>query len=194
MLFQFGGQMTQVISTLQSWGFVNALLPFALIFAILYAILDRIQIFGKGQKKVNVVISLVISLLIVIPHIMGQYPANTDPINIINQMLPTLGILLVSILLVLILLGLVLGKQEKHSTLMVWIVAISVGILLYTIASAIWPTLPFGNLFIDPTTVALVIVLLVFGLIVWFITKEGGGPKPKPTKALRDILGMGDQT
>lgn len=175
MMFQFGGA-TGVLQMLQNWGVIDGLLPFLLIFTLMFGILQKAQIFKKnesGDNKINGIISAIIAALIVIPHMIGGiYPAGFDPIVIINQMLPSAGVLLVSILLVLMMLGLVGGRQ-KEGGLLTWIVLIAIGILLMSIISAIWPSIPILKyLAADASLLTLLIVILVFGLIVWFVTKD----------------------
>jgi len=197
-MFQFGGSATGVLQILQNWGVIDGLLPFLLLFTLMFAILTKIGVFG--DRKIAAVISGAISALIVIPHMIGGvYPAGFDPINMINQMLPSAGILLVAILLVLMMIGLVGGETNKISGWIAWVVTIAIGILLLSIISAIWPSIPIVKyLFADASLVALVIVILVFGLIVWFVTKEPLSEAEKTkreaegktlTNALRGMLG-----
>lgn len=188
-MFQFGGA-TGVLQMLQNWGIIDGLLPFLLIFTLMFAILVKTGIF-KDNRKIAGVISATIAALIVIPHMIGGvYPAGYDPINIINQMLPSAGILLVAILLVLMMIGLVGGETGKKSGWMAWIVTIAIGILLLSIISAIWPSIPILKYFVaDASLLALLIVILVFGLIVWFVTKDDTKkPDSNRTKALADLL------
>jgi len=197
MMFQFGGA-TGVLQMLQNWGIIDGLLPFLLIFTLMFAILTKIGVFDN--RKIAGVLAGTIAALIVIPHMIGGvYPAGYDPINIINQMLPSAGILLVAILLVLMMIGLVGGDTTKTGGWVAWIVTIAIGILLLSIVSAIWPSIPIVKyLFADASLVALIIVILVFGLIVWFVTKEpiSSAEKAKKeaegktlTKALQGMLG-----
>lgn len=196
MMFQFGGSATGVMQFLQNWGVIDGLLPFLLLFTLMFAILTKIGVFG--DRKIAAVISGTISALIVIPHMVGGiYPAGFDPIVMINQMLPSAGILLVAILLVLMMIGLVGGDTKTSGGWVAWVVTIAIGILLLSIISAIWPSIPIVKyLFADASLVALVIVILVFGLIVWFVTKEPLSEKEKEerkdktiTKALQGLLG-----
>jgi uncharacterized membrane protein YqhA len=188
MMFQFGGA-TGVLQMLQNWGIIDGLLPFLLIFTLMFAILVKTGIF-KESRKIAGVISATIAALIVIPHMIGGvYPAGYDPINIINQMLPSAGILLVAILLVLMMIGLVGGATDKKSGWMTWIVTIAIGLLLLTIISAIWPSVPILNYFVaDASLLALLIVILVFGLIVWFVTKDDTKKPSDKTKALAELI------
>jgi asparagine N-glycosylation enzyme membrane subunit Stt3 len=186
MLFQYypttygGGQLQSVLAVLESWGVTSALLPFLLIFVLIFAILQRISIFekepGKPDRRINGIISFAIAALVVIPHITGTYPPQADPINIINNFLPSVSILLIAIFVVLILLGLV-GK--KVPTLAIWMVAIvALIILLLVIVRAAFPAFAPEWFVADPNLQATVIAILVVGLIIWFVMREPEEEKP----------------
>ncbi len=51
------------MQTLRQIGFFDFFLPFILFFAIIYAALDKTQVFGADKKDVNAVIALVIALI-----------------------------------------------------------------------------------------------------------------------------------
>ena len=63
---------------------VDLLLPFLLIFTIVFAVLQKSNILGKDKRNFNSVIALVVSLSVVIPHITGSYPAGFDVVEIIQ--------------------------------------------------------------------------------------------------------------
>ena len=50
---------------LQNWIVADYLLPFLLVFFILFAVLEKISIFGKDKKQLNALVSFVISLIFV---------------------------------------------------------------------------------------------------------------------------------
>src|SRR3989344_7219133 len=99
-----GGQIQSVLAFMQSWGVVDALLPFLLLFTLVFAILQKVQLFKndegtKPDKKLHGLIAFAIGAIIVLPHITGTYPdPRTDPINIINTFLPATAVLLLVIL------------------------------------------------------------------------------------------------
>jgi len=184
MLFQLGGQSTQVLAILQDWGVFSALLPFLLIFTLLFAILEKIQLF-EGNRKINAVIAGAIGALVVIPHVLGQYPTGMDPVLMILNILPNAGVLLVVILLVMMMLGFVGAKHGLPGALITLVLLGALAILGFTVISAIWPSLPFSRLFGDTATQALIIAITVFGFIIYFITKED---KPKDPNAPKNIF------
>jgi len=187
MLFQYypstygGGEIQSVLAELEAWGVTSALLPFLLLFILIFAILQRIGLFrtegttagaeGKPDRRINGLIAFAISALVVIPHITGTYPQEMDPINIINNFLPSVSILLIAVFVVLILLGLV-GK--KVPTLAIWLVAIVALIILFlVIVKAAFPAFaPQWWFALSPGTQVTVIAILTVGLIIWFATRE----------------------
>lgn len=181
VLFQFygsyqggGGMFSNMVYWLQYWGVRDIILPFVLIFTIFFAVLQRIHLFGLKDKKYNVAISIAIALLVVIPHATGAYPPGKDVVNIINDSIPEVALLVIVVVLLLMLLGLGVGKAYGY-VLTGWI-AFAAGIVLVLIfLNSLFP-LPIIN-YIDPSIQALIVILLVFGIIVWFVTREP--PKKK---------------
>jgi len=49
-----------------------------LIFTIIYAALYKSKILGEDRKNFNVIIALVVALSVIIPHVLGTYPAGYD--------------------------------------------------------------------------------------------------------------------
>ncbi len=171
------GQIQGVLAYFQSWGIVDALLPFLLLFALVFAILQKVAIFKNAQnlpdKKLHGLISFAIAALIVLPHITGTYPdPRADPINIINTFLPGAAILLLVILMVVLLTGII-----HFPNLPVRMVVFGATIILMlTMIFQAFPAFAPAWLIDDPNMQALLVVLLVFGLIIWFITRDDKPP------------------
>jgi len=183
MAYEFG----YLIETLESWGVADVLLPFILVFTIVFAVLQRTEILGAGKKNFNVVIALVVSLSVVIPHVLGNYPSGYDVVDIINTVLPQVSLVAIAFLMVLILAGLVGGKiiGESIGGFLVLISLIAI-VLIFGGSLGWWESNWFYNFF-GEETVALVIMILVFGLIIWFITREAKTPGKKITDFVKDI-------
>jgi len=178
----------EVIRRLENFGLTDALLPFLLIFTLMFAILQKVKIFGKDKKNINVIISVIIGLLVIIPHIMGNYPPGKDIVEIINSAIPNVSIIIVAIVMVLILLG-VWGHDISiaGTSFAGWIAFLSFGIVTFIFGRAAgWFTyMPDWLRWLDdPDTQAMVIILLVFGILIWFVTKE---PKSDKAGALTKI-------
>ncbi len=76
--------------------FVETILPFILVFTIVFAILQKSKILGDGKKQIDAIVSLVIGLLVIS---FGQVT------GIILQLIPFLAVSLVIILVLMLLLG-----------------------------------------------------------------------------------------
>jgi len=194
MLFQFGGgtQVTGWIRTLQQWGMFDVVLPFLLIFVIFFAILQKVKIFSKEvggntvpDKKINGFLAFTFSLMIVVPHVLRIYPPGSDPIIIMQALLPNLAVILLSMLMFMILIGFA-GSKIQHSGVMYLVTWAALGFLIFTVLKAVFPNFfPFFN--IDPNTQALIVVILTMGLIIWFITKEDKAERTPINKLIKEF-------
>src|SRR3989344_21855 len=95
---------TNLAQYFQAYGVMDFLLPFILVFTIIYAVTARLALF-KDQKQFRVVIALVLALLFVVPHIIGTYPLGYDPVQVMNEALPSISLVSVAAIMVLILMG-----------------------------------------------------------------------------------------
>ena len=174
----------------QSYGILDFLLPFLLVFTIIFAVLQKIKLFGDDQKNFNVVIALVLGLLFVAPHMAGTYPAGYDPVQVLNEALPSVSLVAVAAIMLLLLLG-IFGRDLGESLMPVIAIA-AIGFVIYifgsTSALSLWggPSSSF-TWWTDELT-ELLIIILVFGLIVWFITKDSSKDKGTPLGGIKDFL------
>lgn len=166
----------EMIRLLESYGISDVLLPFILIFTIVFAVMQKTKLLGDGRKNYNVVIALVMALGVVIPHILGSYPnPDYDVVNIMNKALPQVSIILVAVLMVLIIIGLFGANIQLAGTTMggwfTLIALILIGIIFGNAAGwfdAGW----LDRLIPDSDTRNLIVIILVFGIIIFFITKD----------------------
>jgi len=99
----YGGTFGGILSYMEQAGFFAYILPFLLIFALVFGILTRTQIF-KDNKAINAVIALVVGLL--------SLQFDFVPI-FFSEIFPRLGIGLAIILALLILAGLFFDPKNK---------------------------------------------------------------------------------
>jgi hypothetical protein len=155
----------------EAYGVMDFLLPFILVFTIVFAVMQRTKILGD-KKNYNVVIALVLGLLFVVPHITGYYPLGYDPVDVMNNALPSISLLAIAAIMLLLLMG--IFSTDFSNKAAPFIALVSIGFVIYIFGSslALWtgPYDAFGWWTAEVTE--LIIILLVFGLIVWFITKE----------------------
>jgi hypothetical protein len=184
-----GGIFNNILTRLEYLGLTDVFLPFILIFTIVFAVMQRVKPLGDSPntKSFNGVIALVMALAVIIPHIMGYYPADADIVNIINAALPQVSIVLVAVLMVLLIVGLFGGKAEWGSGLSGWIAFFSFILVVYIFGRAAgWFTyLPNWLYWLDnPDTQAMIIVVAIFAIIIYFITREPAkeGEKGSMTK------------
>jgi amino acid transporter len=157
----------------QAYGVLDFLLPFVLAFTIIYAVTGVLPLF-KGHKNFRVIIALSTSLIFVVPHIIGTYPLGYDPVQVLNETLPSISLIAISVVMLLILMGLFGAKFSAGA--MPVLAAISIGFVVYVFGSSLrwWdgPSTIFS--WWSPEVTELMVILLVFGSVVYFIVKEPG--------------------
>lgn len=180
----------QMIYMLESYGFTDVILPFILIFTILFATLQKVRILGEGKRNFNITLAFAITLMVIIPHItMGTADpfdgrlinGMPDAIEIINNALPSISVLVVAVIMLLLLIGLFGGESKwMGSSLSGWIAIIAFLAVAWIFGGAAgwwgygqrsysygWFVATFGE-----DTVALVVAILILAVIIWFITRE----------------------
>ena len=172
MAFQFDN----FVQMLDTWR-IEVLLVFMLIFVIVYAVLQKTRILGESKKNLNIVISVVVGLLVVIPHVTGRLPPNADPVVIITNALPSISVVLVAIIFLLLLIG-VFGQEQVFlgMTMPGWIAFVSFALIVIIFGGAAgWWSGYFGDTLeglIGTESIAVVIMLLVFGIVIAWITSD----------------------
>ncbi len=187
--------MQEAFGQLEYLGLFDIILPFVLIFTVVFAIMQKVKIFGTDEsvKKYNVVVALVMGAAVVFPHVMGYYPPDGDIVTIINQSLPNVSVVLIAVVMALLIIG-VMGKRFEigGNSLSGWIAMAAFAIVIYIFGnSANWWNRPEWLYFLDnPDMMALIIVILVFAVIIWFVTK---GEKTTEEKALAQKMKVSNQ-
>lgn len=182
-----------LIITLENRGQITeVILPFLLVFVIVYAVLTKTKILGETKKNLNIILAVIMGALVVIPHLLGRFPPNADPVLIFNNALPQLSIVLVAIVFLLILIG-VFGQDTVMlgMTMPGWILFASILIITIIFGSAAgWWSSGVSQTLEDVfgiEAIALAVMLLVFGIIIAWITSE---PKEKEDKTILNRLGV----
>lgn len=182
--------LNNFMTSLDNWGLTDVMLPFLLIFTLVFAVLEKSHILGENKRNFNVVIAVVMALLVVVPHVTGRYPAGYDPVKIINAAIPSVSLMIVAIIMLLIMIGLFAhDKVYLGLTMPGWIAFFSVAVIIIIFGSAanwfasgfnVWLSDVFGQ-----DAVAVIIMLLVFGIIIAFIT--GGGKEKEQFSSFRRL-------
>lgn len=148
----------------------DALLPFILIFVIVFAVFQKTNILGTDKRNFNIVVATVMSLMAVIPHLTGR---GVDVIEPMKNALPQVSIVAVAIIMALLLIGLLGGEAKWMGGSLSGFIAFAAFLtILYIFGSTVgwWERWPRG--WWDSETTSIVIVVLVFAIVIWYITKE----------------------
>ena len=151
---------------------------------------QKSSLLGEGKKQMNTVVAIIFALIVVIPHVTNSYPTTFDPVDIINQALPQVSVLVVAIIMLLILIGL-FGQEKVFLGLSMpgWVAMLSLVAIVIIFGSAAgwigggvnsWLDSQLGSDF-----TAIVIMILVFGIVIAFIT--GGEGKKEEISSLKRV-------
>jgi len=155
----------QVIATWQEIGIYGVLLPFLLIFAISFALLEKIRIFGD-KRNINMIVSLVLGLL---------FLQNIFLVEQIQFILPKVGFSLLLFVLLLLLVGVFTGETKQASGKWTWLAFVVAIIFL------VWSLSPdegYGFAF-DPifyffeSIPQWVVLVAIVGGLIYLLTHEG---------------------
>ena len=96
-------------------GLSDVLLPFLLLFAIVFGVLQSTNVLGKSSKNLNIVLAMVIGLALVVPHVMNIYPDDKDPVKIINTAIPNISFVMIILFSILLVIGIFGAESKSHS-------------------------------------------------------------------------------
>jgi hypothetical protein len=124
----YGGEIGTLLNDLASMGFFSYVLPFLLIFAVLFGILEKIQIF-KEAKAVNGIIAFVVGLMALQFNFVSVFFA---------EIFPRLGVGLAVILVAIVLLGLFAPTNKGWTTYVFFAIGVIIlGVILFNSAGAV---------------------------------------------------------
>ncbi|MBN1645673.1 hypothetical protein JW868_01385 [Candidatus Woesearchaeota archaeon] len=165
-------------------GIADVLLPFILIFTVVFAILQKTRILSGGKtitthhRNMNAMISMVMGFAVVIPHITGSYPYGADVVEILNAAVPKVSLVIIIVLMIMVLLGLFGWEFAEPGEENTWagilgIIGVLVVVFIFVSSSGWGNTyLPYWlQNVLDSETKNIIIMLIVFGLVIFFITK-----------------------
>jgi uncharacterized integral membrane protein len=154
--------------------FVEVILPFILVFTIVFAVLEKSKIFGEGKKQIDAIVGLVVGLLVI---------SFANAVGIILQLIPFLAVSLVVILVLMILLGAFAqeGKFEemmpKRLRIVLMIAAIIALVIAVLFITGSWDWVYF-NFFLQGSSSAwvtnIIFLVVIAGAIIAVVA---GGKK-----------------
>ncbi len=150
--------------------FTKGILPFLLVFVLIFAILQKSKIFGEGKSQIDALISLAIALILIgVP----------TPREIILNIIPWLAVALVVLFVVLVIYGLG-GEVEKDKGLKLpkWFnqtvlgLAILFVVILVLVVTNGWEIIK--SWFDDSSVFGNVFLILVIAVVLWVALKGTG--------------------
>ena len=113
---------------------VETLLPFLLVFTLIFAVLQRTKILGDGKKQIDALVALTIGLIVV------AFGYATD---IIVSIIPFLAIAAVILLVFMLLYGMVFTGQEfkLHPSIQTTVgIIVAIGLIIVTMVATLTRT------------------------------------------------------
>jgi len=173
------------MESLDKMGFYEVALPFLLIFTIVFAILQKVKIFGPNGKNFNAVIAIVLAFLVV---------RNQAIVGVMNEFLPKISLLSVVIVVTLLLFTILSGKEEASFTkhlLGIMIILVAIGIIISFFGSGAGEVFGFALpdwLDITSADRNLFIFIVLFIAFFAYVTSDSETTnKPSPWTFLEDL-------
>lgn len=176
MFFQLFGNVdfSYMVEWFDSVGGYEVVLPFLLVFTVIFAILQKVKILGtdeegRPRKNINLVIALILGLLFIAPQ---NYLFGLDVVSVVNSFLPKVSLAIVVGLMVILMIGLFGGGDE-------WTGFAFVLAVLFSFLAIVWALIPAEYsmywpywLSLTPQDKAVLLTVCVFVIVIWFVTKE----------------------
>ena len=157
----------------QASGIFEFVLPFLLVFTIVFAVLEKTMLFGKDKnqepkKNINVVVAIVIALIVI-----NQF----EIIDRLNLFIPKVSLFIIIAVMFLVLIGLFGAKVEDgFSGITLFLFAVASLLIIYwalvpSSSSDFFTGSDFGYWIQD--NIGTLLVLVIIGIIIWAVV--GGG-------------------
>jgi hypothetical protein len=186
-----GGTIGNLLAQWESAGIFQYALPFLLIFALVFGLLSKLNIFAsKGDpnsgKGVNVMIALAVSFMALQFDMVSMF---------FSEIFPRFGVALSIILVVLILGGLFMPTDSENNWFMIAlaiIVFIVIGIVIYQSLSVFgWNLGGFGGLssFWNKYNAIIIFAVIIIAVILITSPKKQRGPVKYDNLLMRGMRG-----
>ncbi len=165
-----------IYQTMEEMGTFELLLPFLLVFILVYAILEKVKLFGEKSTAYNLILAAVVGILLV---------RQGDLVELINTFIPNVSLVVVVFFGILVIAGLFgFGSTSFKGGVMIFFVIISlIGGIWALVQAAEYGefeyTLPFIDKDIEITetdagiAVVLAVIILIVGVAAWRPRKRG---------------------
>jgi len=150
--------------------FSNYIMPFLLMFVIVFAILEKTELLGKGKKQINSIVAFIFSIMFI---------AVPGAVGVTQDLIPVIGVIIIILLSFMMLYGFAGGKPQENKGLKITF-GILIGIAI--IWALLWTT-GIGASFLFPNeTVISTIILIAFIIAIFSVvlsTTPGENTRPR---------------
>ncbi len=143
-----------------------------MVFTIIFAILEKIQLFGTEKTNINITISLIFGFLLIVQR---------EIVRAINEFLPRMSLLIVILLMGLLIINLVRGKETKNFLSAIFSTAVFLFIVnIFLAVDTNFNVLGFLSPYDKEAFMRNAIFLMFLAFAIWFIVgKKGVERKPR---------------
>lgn len=193
-------QYENIFMRLKDFGFFDVFLPFMLIFSFSFAIAKQIPHIEQKQAGI---LALVIALISVATHVTDFGGGNIDVVDFINGIIPGITGLVIALIGFFLILALVAPRfverlsdedsEKNYPALLIIIPLIIVGYILVNQAGWVGEDSSIsagmiGSWLENPENAAWVTMLIVFVVLIWFITRPQKNDNTKMKNFLTDLF------
>ena len=111
--------------------FMQGVLPFLLVFTLVFAVLDKSKLLGEGKRQINAIISLVIGLIVI---------GFAYPTGIIVKLVPFFAVALFVLFIFMLIYGFISGKKEGDMLNKGLKIALGIIFGLAVVVAVLWAT------------------------------------------------------
>lgn len=170
------------IGFLGKLGVYDVILPFLLVFTIVFAILEKTRILGMEKvgdrevtkKNLNAMVAFVVAFLVI---------ASTQLVGVINQVMADIVLLLILAISFLLLVGVFFGSKEftlkdYPGWITFFMVLMFLGIVVIFLNALDWLQYIFA-LFVywnEEWAITIIFVIIILGFM-WYVVREPSGKK-----------------
>jgi len=158
--------LERFIREIDMWGVSDVLLPFMLIFILMYGIAQKSKVISEN-KGLNIGFAAVMAAIPVTLHVTHVIPTRYDPIEIIKEAIPGVAIVVIAMMMLVLFFGIFGGKTDNfnYGAIGVW----SFGIIAIFVGNSVWGDFLYFP-FILTTVVAIIVIVSLFkvGLPSWY--------------------------
>lgn len=192
--------ISDLIAAGKEMGIFEFYLPFVIMFAVLYGLLSKSKIFGDAEKdrkvrSINLIISLAASAFV-----MAYTPVGITLTTFFANLFTNALIAIVTMLVFLMITALVLGAAGREMKLesgakfvVLFIIILVIGVFISSGGLAFFPGLTLGpvsdvptpiiefpNLKLTTQDIAIIALVILTGIVIWYVTKGGGEGRKGP--------------